>query len=70
MKVYTVTNHSIHWPVGGASVVVAENEQEATELLDTQLMNEGLVPSDGNPYTLEELDISKAQAIILCNGDY
>lgn len=68
MKVWTCTDHDTMYPVGGASVVIAENESEARLLLDKELRENGCNPDKG--YTLQEVDLSKAQAIVLNNGDY
>jgi len=71
MKVYTCTDHDEHWPVGVASVIVANNEEEAKQLLDLALMEQGLDTFDEeDPYTLEELDIIEPGVLMLCNGEY
>jgi len=71
MKVYTCTDHDGHWPVSVASVIVANNEEEAKQLLDLALMEQGLDTFDEeDPYTLEELDIIEPGVLMLCNGNY
>lgn len=68
MKIFVCTDHDVHWPVGGASVVVAEDEHQAAEMLRQELNRHGL---NGNkPFTLQEIDITTPQAIVLCDGDY
>lgn len=68
MKLWTCTDHDTAWPVGGASIVIAETETEARLLLDAALATESL---DANKsYTLVEVDLTKAQAIVLNNGEY
>ena len=67
MKVWTCTDHDYFWPVGVASVIVAETEEEARELLNAELLKRGLKTT---PYTLEELDLNKPSAQILQDGNY
>ena len=67
MNVYTCVDHGGHWPVGVASVVVAQSEYRARQLLEAALSKEGL---SHRGFTLQELDTSKAHAVILNNGDY
>lgn len=70
MKIYICTDHDIHWPVGGASIVLAKNEDQAKALLDVELVKRGLSAWAEYPYTLRELDLGKAQAVILADGNY
>lgn len=67
MNLYTCTDHDGHWPVGVASIVIAENKEEAKELLKSELSKQGL---DTHNFTLNKVDLDKKQAIILFNGDY
>lgn len=67
MRLFTCTDHDIHYPVGGASIVIAGSEEEASLLLANQLKSIGLDP-DG--FSLKEVSLDKAQAIVLCDGDY
>jgi hypothetical protein len=71
LKLYTCIDHAGFWPVGVASIVIAENEAEARICLDEALMRKGLKPSreDGTPYTLIEIPLKKS-VHILCDGDY
>jgi hypothetical protein len=68
MKVFTCTDHATHYPVGGASVVVAPTEQTARNSLKKELQLIGL-NSEGD-FTLVELDLTKRQAIVLADGEY
>lgn len=75
MRAFICTDHDGHNPVGVASVVVAENEFQARELLNAELKSEGLEPRQGGyrntaAYTLIELDLTTARAYVLNNGDY
>jgi hypothetical protein len=68
MYVYTCTDHATHWPVGGASVIVANNEAEARHMLHLLLIAKGLDPT--KPFTLQPLDITNSGAYMLRDGDY
>jgi len=70
MAVFICNDHHGHWAVGSASVVVADNEDEARSLLDAALVADGLKPSALYPYTLRLLDQSRPAAVILVNGEY
>lgn len=69
MRIWCCTDHETHWPVGGASIVVAETEADARRLLTEALAREGLkqLPDE---MTLREIDTSTAHAVVLANGDY
>lgn len=77
MNVYTCTDHAAFY-VGGASVIVAETELQAYELLRAALIAEGLENlvlvrerTGGHAMpTFQLLDTTRAQAIVLKNGDY
>lgn len=69
MRVFVCTDHDGHYPVGVASVVIAESESEARSLLDVELRRNGLKDSLVNPYGLREVPLVAA-AIVLNNGDY
>jgi len=68
MKVFVSTDHETHWPVGGASVVVAEAEADARTLLTEALKKHGLQQTE--PFTLTEIDTTVAAAHVLSDGDY
>lgn len=68
LRVFICTDHDLVWPVGCASVVLAESEAHARELLDKQLRQHGLKGHDEEPYTLTE--ISGPCAVILNDGNY
>lgn len=70
MKVYTCTDHVYHWPVGVASVVVADNRHQAKELLIKALKEQGGLEQGTEPFTLQELDISTPNALVLLTGQY
>jgi hypothetical protein len=67
MKLFTCTDHDNFWPVGAASIALAENEEEAHELLKKALEDHGL---SGEDFTLQEVDLNSPQAVILCDGSY
>lgn len=67
MKLWTCIDHESVW-VGGASIVIANDETQARELFDIALRKVNLHPEDG--YTLVSVDLNTPQAIILRDGDY
>lgn len=75
MNVYTCKDHAGHW-VGTASVIVAETELQAYEMLRVELVKHGLEyevmrnERKGQMPTFQLLDTTKPQAIVLQNGDY
>lgn len=70
MKVFISTDHDYIYPVGVCSVIVAETHSMAIELLDIELIAEGLQPYAKSPYTLVEVDLTSPSAKVLLNGDY
>lgn len=70
LRLWICTDHDHHYPVGCASVVVAETEEAARQLLDRALLAAGLKPSPIYPYTLQEVPLGEPQAVILCDGNY
>jgi len=69
VKVYVCYDHDGFW-MGGVSVVLAENEDDARQQLDAALVAACLAPHKDHPYDLHELDSTQPQACILFNGDY
>ncbi|MDQ0091658.1 hypothetical protein J2T12_005098 [Paenibacillus anaericanus] len=67
MKVFTCNDHEGHYPVGTASVIISENEQQASLLLKTQLKQRGI---SNETFTLKEIDLAMPRAIVLCDGNY
>jgi len=71
MKLYVCTDHDKHQTEAKcASIVLAQNEEQARALLDTTLEREGLRGYKMWRYRFEELDCSKPFADILNDGDY
>jgi len=70
MNIYVCTNHDGFFPVGVASVVVANDEDEARNLLDTALHVHGLDPEKKPRYTLRKINSTEPRAFILLDGDY
>lgn len=70
MRIYTCTDHDLHYPVVCASVVVAANEADARKLLDDALVARGLLPFAKAEYSLVEMDTTSPKAVILRDGDY
>jgi hypothetical protein len=69
MFMYLCTDHDHVYPVGVASVVIAETVDEAIQLLDIQLLDHGLQPFAQSPYTFTVLPLEKV-AVVLRDGDY
>ena len=70
MKVFYCTDHATVWPAGGASIIVATSKANAISLLDQRLREHGLDGMDKSPFTLHEINVDEAEAIILRDGDY
>lgn len=70
MRLWASTDHHCHWPVGCASIVLAHDEDEARALLDAALIEHGLEPGSRSPYTLTEIPMDQARAVVLNDGEY
>ena len=70
MQVWTCTNHENFWPVGAASVVVAENEAQAREILTAALHKRGLGQQMPEDLELKPLNTTDAHAVVLWDGNY
>jgi hypothetical protein len=68
LNVYTCSDHDGQWPIGGASVVVAESEAMARELLIAALRDHGI--RQGGAFTLKLIDIDRPRAFVLNDGEY
>lgn len=68
MRLWTCVDHDVFWPVGGASIVVASDEDEARSLLSDALRATGLDPDEG--FTLQEVPLDRKVAIVLKDGEY
>ncbi len=69
MSIFTIKNFPGVWPVGTAAVVVADDEDEAAELLNAALKANGM-PARVKGVNFETLDITHNHALILNDGDY
>ena len=67
LKLFVCTDHGARYPVGVASIILANTEFEARRLLAAQIEARGLPPKQ---FTLRQIDTSKPQAIVLQDGDY
>ena len=68
LRLWVCTDHDTHWPVGGASVVLARNPSEARMYLRKALEDEGL---DGSkPFKLIEINVTTPGARVLADGNY
>lgn len=68
LQVFVCTDHDGHWPVGVCSIVVAFTEENAREMLQTELKTHGLDPR--KPFSLRRLNITNPKAFVLLDGDY
>lgn len=66
MKLYRTHNLYGVW-LGAKAIILAISEQHARELLAPELIANGIGQDE---YTLEEVDLTVPQAIVLDNGDY
>lgn len=67
LTVFTCNDHAGYYPVGAASVVVAEDERKARAMLSEQLKSMGI---NGEDFTLEPLDVTNSHVKVLLDGDY
>ncbi|WP_068018941.1 hypothetical protein [Rhodoplanes sp. Z2-YC6860] len=67
MNIYTCVDHDGHW-VGVASVIVAETEDQARDLLVAELATHGL--DQTKPFTLRRINADAPKAFVLQDGDY
>ena len=69
MNIYTYTDFKGHWPVGVAAVMVAENRDQAVELLEKRLNRIGLAQTiDSKKVIL--VSTSSPHVLILNDGNY
>jgi hypothetical protein len=70
MRLWVCTDHDCHFPVGCASVANTIDEDEARQLLDMALAAHGLQPGTVKQYTLTEVPLDQARAVVLNDGEY
>ena len=59
LKVWTLDDYPTHWPVDAGSVVVAENEEEAKQLIAAILVRRGVKIGDFMGFSVIEFPITK-----------
>lgn len=69
LRVWTCTTFEGHHPVGTSAVIVADDKEEARRLLNSALICAYLPPLLDKD-ELVELDLEKAHAVVLQDGDY
>lgn len=69
LRVWTCTTFEGHNPVGTAALIVAPDNAEARRRLNDAL-REAHLPSLLDTDELVEVDLEKAHAIVLRDGDY
>jgi CubicO group peptidase (beta-lactamase class C family) len=67
MRVWFSNDHKGHWPVGGASIVVAEEHGMAFVMLIEALRRQGI---HDTAFTLTEVDQTRRHVLVLCDGEY
>jgi hypothetical protein len=67
-RLWVCTDHHTIFPFNPSSIVVADDEKEAFEVLDRQLSDSGLKTYAQHEYTLQELDLNTSMACILTFG--
>lgn len=71
MQVFTCNDFAGHYPTGTAAVIIAPDEKDAEGLFSMALDAAGLTRANAeSKHTLVKLDMTKADAIILNDGDY
>lgn len=71
LNVYTCNDFIGHNPVGQAAVIIAPDEKDAEGLFSMALDAAGLSRANlEHTYTLNKIDLTKADAIILADGNY
>lgn len=68
LRVFTCTSFQGVWPVGNAAVIVAYDVEEATNLLNTELISRELPPITSAE--IDEISLESPNVQILCDGDY
>lgn len=66
MKVYICTHDGV-W-ITGYSVVVAKDRPQAKRVIKRKLQEVGLDPEQ--PFSLDEVNTSEPNAVVVFNGDY
>jgi hypothetical protein len=70
LKVYTCTDHFSKYPVPAVSLVVANDRNSATLLLNAELKRVNCEDYNSHAYTINELDTSNPNAFILSTGTW
>lgn len=68
MQIYVCDDHEGHYPAGVCSVIVAEHEDQAKDLLRAELRSHGLDPN--KRFTLRRLNTNEPRAFVILDGDY
>ena len=68
MKVFVCNDHEGLWPVPTASIVIAENEGQAFDMLQKELKEKHGI--DDDCFTLTEINTNEKSVKVLSNGDY
>lgn len=70
MKAFTCTSFIGFYRAGTAAVVIADNQEDAADMLNGKLKAEGL-KADAEAKDMIEFPANERESVrILCNGDY
>lgn len=69
MRIFTCNSFRGHWPVPTAAVVIAEDVNEAAELLEAELAKQGL-KQDISTGEIVEISIAGKAVHVLSDGEY
>lgn len=69
MNVWANTEFTGHYPVGTASIVVAETQDQAAALLNAALVERGLKET-ARPEQFSRIATNTPVAVVLNDGDY
>lgn len=70
MKAFTCTKFTGHYPVGVAAVVIAEDQEDAADMLNSKLISYHLV-GDAKPEDMIQFPANEMESVrVLCDGEY
>ena len=58
-----------YWPVGACAIVVAESEEQATEMMYEQLKTMSLTKNN-DELSVVEIDTTKPKVTVILDGNY
>lgn len=67
-RLWACTDHHTIHPFSPASIVIADDENDARKVLDEKLAASGLNGSSSHKYSLQEIDLTTSSAFVLSLG--